>query len=75
MWRFWVCTQAYPGKLFKEIFSLHKLGQYIIFCCFFFQVITEYVYKLLQSDDIGLKKLEIPQEKRSSTFSFAKQVR
>ena len=30
------------------------------------QVITEYVYELLQSEDVGLKKLEIPQEKESS---------
>ena len=51
----------YPGKLFKEIFSLHKLGLYIIFCLLF-QVITEYIYELLQSDDVGLKKLEIPSE-------------
>ena len=27
-----------------------------------FQVITEYIYELLQSDDVGLKKLEIPSE-------------
>ena len=39
-----------------------------------FQAITEYVYELLQSDDVGLKKLEIPQEKGSSTLSFQKQV-
>ena len=37
-----------------------------------FQAITEYVYELLQSDDVGLKKLEIPQEKWY--FSFQKQV-
>ena len=39
-----------------------------------FQVITEYVYELLQSDNVGLKKLEIPQEKGYSTLSFQKQV-
>ena len=39
-----------------------------------FQAITEYVYELLQSDDVGLKKLEIPQEKWYSTLSFQKQV-
>ena len=39
-----------------------------------FQAITEYVYELLQSDDVGLKKLEIPQEKGYSTSSFQKQV-
>ena len=37
-----------------------------------FQAITEYVYELLQSDDVGLKKLEIPQG--YSTSSFQKQV-
>ena len=35
-----------------------------------FQAITEYVYELLQSDNVGLKKLEIPQD----TSSFQKQV-
>ena len=39
-----------------------------------FQPIAEYVYELLQSDDVGLKKLEIPQEKEYSTSSFQKQV-
>ena len=40
-----------------------------------FQAIAEYVYELLQSDDVGLKKLEIPQEKKEySTSSFQKQV-
>ena len=39
-----------------------------------FQAIAEYVYELLQSGDVGLKKLEIPQEKGSSTSSFQKQV-
>ena len=39
-----------------------------------FQAIAEYVYELLQSDDIGLKKLEIPLEKGYSTLSFQKQV-
>ena len=38
------------------------------------QAITEYVYELLQSDDVGLRKLEIPQEKRHYTSSFQKQV-
>ena len=38
------------------------------------QAIAEYVYKLLQSDDVGLKKLEIPQEKGHFTSSFQKQV-
>ena len=40
-----------------------------------FQVIKEYVYELLQSDNVRLKKLEIPQEKWYSILSFAKQVR
>ena len=33
-----------------------------------FKAITEYVYELLQSDDVGLKKFEIPQEKGYSAF-------
>ena len=39
-----------------------------------FQAITEYTYELLQSDDVRLKKLEIPPEKGYSTLSFQKQV-
>ena len=34
------------------------------------EVITEYVYELLQSEDVGLKKIEIPKEKESSILSF-----
>ena len=41
---------------------------------FLFQAIAEYVYELLQSDDVRLKKLEIPQEKGYSTSFFQKQV-
>ena len=39
-----------------------------------FQAITEYVYELLQSDDVGLKKLKIPQERGYFTSSFQEQV-
>ena len=39
-----------------------------------FQGITEYVYELLQSDDVGLKKLEIPQKKGYFTLSSQEQV-
>ena len=39
-----------------------------------FQVITEYVYDLLQSEEVGLKKLEIPlPEKHPSKVPFANQ--
>jgi hypothetical protein len=36
------------------------------------KVITEDVYKLLQSQDVGLKTLQIPIDKESGILSFKK---